>query len=35
MTPNTMAMTEVTITASMAGGRPASPKAARQSGTPM
>jgi hypothetical protein len=35
MTPNTMETTAVTITVSMAGGRPASPKAARQSGTPM
>ena len=35
MTPNTIDMTEVTITASIAGGRPGSPNAARQSGTPM
>jgi hypothetical protein len=35
MTPNTMDTIEVTMTATMAGGRPASPKAARQSGTPM
>ena len=35
MTPNTIDTIEVTMTASMAGGRPASPKAARQSGTPM
>ena len=35
MTPNTIAMIEVTITASIAGGRPGSPNAARQSGTPM
>ncbi len=35
MTPNTIETTAVTITVSMAGGRPCSPKAARQSGTPM
>ena len=35
MTPNTIAITAVTITVSMAGGKPASPNAARQSGTPM
>ena len=35
MTPNTIEMIEVTITASIAGGRPGSPNAARQSGTPM
>ena len=35
MTPNTMATMAVTITVSMAGGSPASPNAARQSGTPM
>ena len=35
MTPNTIEMIEVTITVSIAGGRPCSPNAARQSGTPM
>lgn len=35
MTPNTIEITAVTITVSMAGGRPCSPKAAMQSGTPM
>jgi hypothetical protein len=30
-----METTAVTITVSIAGGRPCSPKAARQSGTPM
>ena len=35
MTPITIATIAVTITVSMAGGRPLSPKAARQSGTPI